>query len=104
MKKSYFLVTGLTACITGITGLVFLFIGKQDMFLISIALTGVLASIFLVLDPDNKNQARKATPLTILICIGIAIMLIMSMSSCRTGYGCHGNESWGRMVYRINRP
>jgi hypothetical protein len=25
-------------------------------------------------------------------------------SSCRSGYGCHGNQSWSKMVRRINAP
>ena len=29
-------------------------------------------------------------------------LLISALSSCRTGYGCRGNESWGHMVRRIN--
>ena len=29
-------------------------------------------------------------------------LLISSLTSCRTGYGCHGNQSWDRMVRRNN--
>ena len=31
-----------------------------------------------------------------------ALILVFSVSSCRTGYGCRGNESWNHMVRRIN--
>jgi len=31
-------------------------------------------------------------------------LLIATLSSCRSGYGCHGNQSWDKMVRRINRP
>jgi hypothetical protein len=31
------------------------------------------------------------------------ILAVIILSSCRTsGYGCKGNESWGKMVRRIN--
>lgn len=36
-----------------------------------------------------------------LILTGLAISLL---SSCRTGYGCKGNQSWKQMERRINRP
>lgn len=38
------------------------------------------------------------------ISIIISALLIISMDSCRTGYGCRGNQSWSKMVRRINRP
>ena len=34
----------------------------------------------------------------------IAFMVVFTMTSCRTGYGCRGNQSWNKMVYRNNRP
>jgi hypothetical protein len=41
----------------------------------------------------------KQTKKTILAVIILATIL----SSCKTsGYGCKGNESWGKMVRRIN--
>ena len=37
------------------------------------------------------------------IIIGMAIcMVVYALTSCRTGYGCRGRESWGHMVSRIN--
>lgn len=37
------------------------------------------------------------------IIIGMAFcMLAYALTSCRTGYGCRGNESWNHMVRRIN--
>jgi len=47
-----------------------------------------------------KSELKKAT-----LTAAFVATLITSMSSCRTGgYGCHGRESWGGMVKRINRP
>ena len=40
----------------------------------------------------------------IIVLIAIVSLIVMSMSSCRTGYGCRGRESWVGMVKRINRP
>jgi len=34
----------------------------------------------------------------------IAFIVAFTMTSCRIGYGCRGNQSWGHMVYRNNRP
>jgi hypothetical protein len=31
-------------------------------------------------------------------------LVIATLSSCRTGYGCRGNQSWDKMVRRINSP
>lgn len=93
MKKNLFLITGTVACIAGITGIVFLLFGKQDIYMISVAITAILAGVFLALDPDNKHQARKITPIVVASTIAIVIMLIVSMSSCTTtGYGCHGRS------------
>jgi hypothetical protein len=41
--------------------------------------------------------------------IGLTVMTIgglimFLLNSCRTGYGCHGNQSWNQMVKRNNRP
>jgi hypothetical protein len=106
MKKNLFLISGITGCVAGIVGITFLLFGKQNMYMISMAITAVLASVFLVLDPDNNNQKKRATPLVILSTLAIAIMLIIGMSSCGpTKYGCgHGapRQSWGKMVNRIN--
>ena len=38
----------------------------------------------------------------VLLAIVLVTLVIISMSSCRTGYGCRGRESWGHMVRRIN--
>ena len=37
--------------------------------------------------------------------VGIVLMsfIIGGLSSCRTGYGCRGNQSWDKMVRRNNR-
>jgi hypothetical protein len=39
-----------------------------------------------------------------LIVGAITFIIAFTMTSCRSGYGCHGNQSWGKMVNRINRP
>ena len=58
---------------------------------------GNQASQFLL--NTKTNQMKK----TILTLLAIAIVAI-TFSSCRTGYGCRGNQSWGRMIQRINSP
>lgn len=51
-------------------------------------------------------MAKKiiGSSLFITFIIALVFLLAMSLSSCRTGYGCHGRESWNGMVKRINRP
>jgi hypothetical protein len=39
---------------------------------------------------------------TVILAIVLLGLIISLLSSCRTGYGCRGNQSWGRMVRRIN--
>lgn len=39
---------------------------------------------------------------TLILAVILIGLIISALSSCRTGYGCRGNESWGRMVRRIN--
>ena len=46
-----------------------------------------------------KNLSFANRVRTVIIAI---ILLGLLISSCRTGYGCHGNESWRGMVRRIN--
>lgn len=31
-------------------------------------------------------------------------LVIATLSSCKTGYGCHGNQSFRHMVKRNNAP
>ena len=38
-----------------------------------------------------------------LIIIGTLAFLILIATSCRSGYGCHGNQSWNKMVSRNNK-
>jgi hypothetical protein len=38
----------------------------------------------------------------VFLAIAIVSLIAVFMSSCRTGYGCRGRESWGHMVRRIN--
>ena len=41
-----------------------------------------------------------------LVVITIGSLVLFTLSSCgtRNGYGCHGNQSWNKMVKRNNRP
>ena len=55
-----------------------------------------------------KNNIKQSTmnekishSLTLFI-IG-ALAIIISLASCKTGYGCHGNQSWEKMVKRNNK-
>jgi len=38
----------------------------------------------------------------VMLLIVVISLIVISMSSCRTGYGCRGRESWSKMVRRIN--
>jgi hypothetical protein len=40
----------------------------------------------------------------IILFVVVISLFVISMTSCRTGYGCRGRESWSGMVKRINRP
>lgn len=53
----------------------------------------------------KTNMKKLETFLSGLIVGGIICMLIFALTSCRTGgYGCRGNQSWNKMVWRNNRP
>ena len=39
-----------------------------------------------------------------MIAITLGTLALLTISSCRTGYGCHGRESWSNMTRRINSP
>lgn len=38
-----------------------------------------------------------------LLLIGLFAIIIALSTSCRAGYGCHGNQSWESMVKRNNK-
>jgi hypothetical protein len=38
-----------------------------------------------------------------LLIIGLFAIIIALSTSCRAGYGCHGNQSWEKMVRRNNK-
>jgi len=44
----------------------------------------------------------KRVGIILLVIIGIVVML--SSCSGRKGYGCRGNYSWDRMMYKNTRP
>lgn len=49
---------------------------------------------------------KLETFLSGLIIGSIICMIIFAFTSCSTrgGYGCKGNQSWNKMVWRNNRP
>lgn len=53
----------------------------------------------------NKNFMKQIKNfLSGMIIGGLICMLVYGLTSCRTGYGCRGNQSWNHMVWRNNRP
>jgi hypothetical protein len=47
-----------------------------------------------------KQNEKIITQVLLMI---VFIVLLAGTTSCRTrGYGCHGRESWNKMVRRIN--
>ena len=38
-----------------------------------------------------------------LITAVLLLTIVIASTSCRSGYGCRGNQSWGKMTSRINR-
>jgi heme A synthase len=51
---------------------------------------------------DYNHQVQMSGMTTLLLMAVVCI--VMFLSSCRAGYGCHGRESWNGMIKRINRP
>ena len=45
---------------------------------------------------------KKQIDFKILV-LGTIILALFAMTSCRSGYGCHGTSSWGGMVRKANR-
>lgn len=88
-------------------------------FQLELALAAFFVSIFsglcgIVVEPrprdteDQRNHDDKLQVggLSLLTVITISLILTILVSSCgtRNGYGCHGNQSWGKMIKRNNRP
>lgn len=48
------------------------------------------------------NKQSNTTAVIILIVMVLGLMLSMTSCSTKNGYGCRGNQSWGKMVKRIN--
>ena len=104
MKKSFFLTTGVISCIAGIAGIVALIMGHSHLYFLLMGVTAIGACLFIMQDNEHKTLTKK---IALISCIAIAIMVIVSLSSCsssRNGYGCKGKESWNKMVRRINSP
>jgi len=71
----------------------------------------LLGRIFLLIfRPSIKSKIKAMTKFQknslvwFVIYLVVLGSVILSTSSCRAGYGCRGNQSWGKMVSRINRP
>jgi hypothetical protein len=93
MKKNLFLITGIITCIIAVLGLVFYVLDKSHPFGLCMGITCIGASVFLLIDPDNKNT-KGMKSIGLISIIAISVMLIVFMSSCssRNGYGCHGTS------------
>jgi len=39
-----------------------------------------------------------------ILVLSVLVTLVLASCSTKGGYGCHGRESWGHMIKRINRP
>ena len=48
------------------------------------------------------NKFQKQSLVWFIIYVVVLGAVILSTSSCRTGYGCKGRESWNHMIRRIN--
>lgn len=114
MKKILYYFFGITGVVTGIISLVMFFTNQYTTLLgLVIAECCFSVVVFIMLEDRPKyTQAQirydktvKKQGLGILTMLAIATIVIMLASSCsssRNGYGCHGNQSWGKMVRRIN--
>jgi hypothetical protein len=57
----------------------------------------LISSLF---KPNQMNRSKDIFNLIIIACL---LLFGLTLSSCATqGYGCKGNQSWGKMVNRIN--
>lgn len=88
-------------------------------FELELAFAAFFVSVFsalsgIIIEPRARDteQERKhddkvqVTGLSLLTLVTISLVLAIILSSCgtRNGYGCHGNQSWNKMVKRNNRP
>lgn len=66
--------------------------------------------LFCIFRPSIKSikamtKFQKNSLVWFVIYMVVLGTVIFSTSSCaRKGYGCRGNQSWGKMVWRNNRP
>ena len=112
--KKVFNVLFLILTVIAFFGFIYSFCIKLDLKLAGLtAFETIFFGIFCIMTEDRptKTEAQRRhnervmnQGLTSLVLVTIALVMVICMSSCRTGYGCHGNESWGHMVKRINRP
>ena len=63
-----------------------------------------LAAGSMALMTEPKATVKQETyGFSMLILISIAVIVILFASSCsKQGYGCKGNQSWDKMVRRMN--
>jgi hypothetical protein len=60
--------------------------------------------VYIYVNQKDKNM-KSVEKLLLGMVIGFGICMLLSiLTSCKTGYGCRGNQSWDKMVKRNNRP
>ena len=99
---------GIISFLTAILGFL-----KEDMVLCGV---GIFCSLFafmvaFITEPRSRktNEDKKydnrcqswGTGMLLLIAISAALVIFMSSCSNK-GYGCRGNQSWNKIVKRIN--
>lgn len=113
MKKLFYYAFGIISVITGLAGIYFFVNLKFDMFAMAFFECIFSTVLFIMLEErPRKTQVQKqyddrikSQGLGLLIITSIAVVLALFMTSCsHKGYGCHGNQSWNKMVERNNRP
>lgn len=77
-----------------VSSFMFGFIKSDNLFYIALG-----CFIFEFTLPKKKKPNLKAACAIILLA-----SILMASCSSRNGYGCKGNQSWDRMVRRINSP
>lgn len=115
MKKFFCLSFGIITVVTGLITLYLVFTGVYTGTTLAMGAycitTGVMFIMFEERPRKTETQIKHDNNVTnqglgILVVILASFMLLMFMSSCstRNGYGCKGNQSWNKMVRRINSP
>ena len=64
----------------------------------------ILSGLMAMMTEKGITKEQQDKLFGMLMGVMAIIIVIDMMSSCRTGYGCKGNQSWKQMERRINRP